>query len=265
MAGQVSSSSRPNQIRDDGNDQAEYLSLGFELEVIFATLKPELEDKEMFDGAIWRGTPEEFDSDSDSDSDSELDPEEFESWLIKHLEDNMPGESFRSWRSSESINGYDTWRTKKTGTADYDTGTTYGHRPATTQYDWKSREIASPILNTKDNQWAQQVHDICRAIRKARIHLNESTTVSVHVGRGREIFCLLEMQKFITLLWCKCSGGTINIFTIRAASMILSNSAHSACFVLGVHRLPVAVALGITHFLPSFRGFPSLHSRLYRV
>ncbi|KAI1387708.1 uncharacterized protein F4822DRAFT_444305 [Hypoxylon trugodes] len=48
---------------------------------------------------------------------------------------------------------------------------------------------------------AGYVWDVCRALRKTRIHLNDTASVHVHIGRGDEPFSLVTMKKTTCLLY----------------------------------------------------------------
>ncbi|KAI0594180.1 hypothetical protein F4775DRAFT_596561 [Biscogniauxia sp. FL1348] len=68
-------------------------------------------------------------------------------------------------------------------------------------YRWHGREISSVVLSSDDPKYPEKVEHVCRALRQARIHLNETTSVHVHVGRGEEPFSFLTIKKFATLYW----------------------------------------------------------------
>ncbi|KAI1141683.1 putative amidoligase enzyme-domain-containing protein [Hypoxylon sp. FL0543] len=70
------------------------------------------------------------------------------------------------------------------------------------EYIWNGREITSVIMRADDPAvYVKRITDVCHAIRQARVHLNQSTSVHVHVGRGEESFSLLTMKKASTLIW----------------------------------------------------------------
>ncbi|OTA61533.1 hypothetical protein K449DRAFT_434616 [Hypoxylon sp. EC38] len=69
------------------------------------------------------------------------------------------------------------------------------------EYIWTGREITSEVMRADDPAvYVKRITDVCHAIRQARVHLNQSTSVHVHVGRGEESFSLLTMKKFTTLI-----------------------------------------------------------------
>jgi hypothetical protein len=66
-------------------------------------------------------------------------------------------------------------------------------------YDWTGCEITSPVLS--DYKYASKIEDVCKVLKTIRIHLNHSTSVHVHVGRGDQPFSLLTLKKFASLYW----------------------------------------------------------------
>ena len=183
------------------NDRSSTLTVGLELEMMFATLGSNIADPHPGAGDVYRG----FLVDSGDSSDHY--DEGFDTWLVEHLEDNMPvGMNIRPEAIDDGpLQGHRTWRVVHDGSVYYEpVNRDSNYNEAGSWYDWVSREITSEVLDTR-NEWkcGMKIDAVCRAIRKARVHLNDTTGVHVHVGRGEETFSLLTMKKFITLLWRK--------------------------------------------------------------
>ncbi|KAK6840556.1 hypothetical protein PG995_016310 [Apiospora arundinis] len=68
-------------------------------------------------------------------------------------------------------------------------------------YQWDGREVTSKVLSSTDPDRVRQITEVCRAIRLHRVHLNENTSIHVHVGRGDAGFTLNTVKKLITFLW----------------------------------------------------------------
>ncbi|KAK7943655.1 uncharacterized protein PG986_012768 [Apiospora aurea] len=68
-------------------------------------------------------------------------------------------------------------------------------------YHWDGKEVTSEVLSSTDPDRFRKVTEVCRAIRSHRVHLNESTSIHVHVGRGDDGFTLTTIKKIITFLW----------------------------------------------------------------
>ncbi|KAI1638218.1 hypothetical protein F4809DRAFT_660029 [Biscogniauxia mediterranea] len=68
-------------------------------------------------------------------------------------------------------------------------------------YLWHGREISSVIMSSDDPTYPTEIEKVCRTLRQARIHLDETTSLYVHVGPGKESFSLLTVKKFATLYW----------------------------------------------------------------
>ncbi|KAI2628573.1 hypothetical protein GGR54DRAFT_636290 [Hypoxylon sp. NC1633] len=89
---------------------------------------------------------------------------------------------------------YDSWRLVKDASVKY-VGPKF-------EYLWAGREVTSDVMRSDDPVWyVKRITDVCRAIRETRVHLNRTTSVHVHVGRGDESFSLLTMKKFATLIF----------------------------------------------------------------
>ncbi|KAH8666792.1 hypothetical protein BX600DRAFT_436173 [Xylariales sp. PMI_506] len=66
---------------------------------------------------------------------------------------------------------------------------------------WEGKEITSEVMAADDPSYRDKIYAICRGIRSARVHLNHTAGLHVHVGCGDWGFYLLELQKFASLLW----------------------------------------------------------------
>ncbi|KAI8626451.1 putative amidoligase enzyme-domain-containing protein [Xylariaceae sp. FL1651] len=88
---------------------------------------------------------------------------------------------------------YDAWRLGLDVTVRKTEGVPIG------PYTWVNCELSSVVMGP--NEYAKQIQDVCRVLATLRVHLNESTSVHVHVGRGDEPFSLLTLKKFATLQW----------------------------------------------------------------
>ncbi|KAI1410495.1 putative amidoligase enzyme-domain-containing protein [Hypoxylon sp. FL1857] len=70
------------------------------------------------------------------------------------------------------------------------------------EYLWIGKEITSEVMRADEPAvYVKRITDVCHAILQARVHLNETTSVHVHVGRGEESFSLLTMKKFASLIF----------------------------------------------------------------
>ncbi|KAI1257567.1 hypothetical protein MGN70_000610 [Eutypa lata] len=185
------------------DDTSGSLTVGFELEVLFPTLPSEQAyDPHLSEhGMIYKGMRQgEFGEDFPDDEE-----ETFDDWLLNLLRRMMPDEQLRAERDDDlfaphdNIPYYDAWRVIDDYSLAYKET-----RPLFTPYGyyWVGREITSEVLNADDRDTcAEKVTAICRALRQARVHLNDTTSVHVHVGRGDQTFSLLTVKKFTTLLW----------------------------------------------------------------
>ncbi len=207
------------------DDTAGSLTVGFELEVLFPTLRSEsAPDPHLFEpGAVYRGNGHE-------DEISEEHDDAFDEWLVAFLQDALPDERFRVEKDDkflpphDNVPLYDAWRVVKDGSVDRIDLAGFRRSPDSCPYTWMGREITSEVLNVdgdcvdndgdddSDNSggggggggqdtYIRKIIAICSGLRQARVHLNDTTAVHVHVGRGEETFSLLTMKKFATLLW----------------------------------------------------------------
>ncbi|RYP39529.1 hypothetical protein DL766_000351 [Monosporascus sp. MC13-8B] len=170
------------------DDTSGGLTVGFELEVLFPTLHPD-----------------EFEPLGDFE-------DKFDRWLLHYLQCEMPdGNEFRTenddvyYPPHDNVPRYDTWRLTKDGSLSYDNGNP-SRGSSRLRYAWMSREITSEVLsaetdcNTNNSTtYAAKITSICGALRRVRVHLNKTTSVHVHVGRGDEAFSLRTIKKPVTV------------------------------------------------------------------
>ncbi|KAI0518126.1 putative amidoligase enzyme-domain-containing protein [Xylaria bambusicola] len=118
--------------------------------------------------------------------------------ILRQLE----GVSFRAMDDDDfhpphdNVVVYDSWRLGS------DTTVNKNHEDnecSQSSYTWTGCVLTSPVMNPHDH--AANIDSICRILKIVRIHLNKSTSVHVHVGRGDEPFSLLTVRKFVTLYW----------------------------------------------------------------
>ncbi|KAK8131550.1 hypothetical protein PG984_007988 [Apiospora sp. TS-2023a] len=100
----------------------------------------------------------------------------------------------------DNVLKYDHWRLIQDSSVQMATKPGYpGSRfPA---YQWDGKEITSEVLSSTDPDRVRKVTEVCRVVRSHRVHLNEKTSVHIHVGRGDDGFTLLTVKKVITFLW----------------------------------------------------------------
>lgn len=65
-------------------------------------------------------------------------------------------------------------------------------------YSWTGCELTSPVLGAHD--YAAKIEDVCRILKTVRVHLNGSTAVHVHVGRGNEPFRFVLWRHLLSCL-----------------------------------------------------------------
>ncbi|RYP80269.1 hypothetical protein DL770_006297 [Monosporascus sp. CRB-9-2] len=197
------------------DDTSGGLTVGFELEVLFPALRRGVADPHPFKhGAIYKEGSwdkviprHEFEPPDDFEA-------KFDRWLLDHLQREMPdGDGFRTenddvyYPPHDNVPRYDTWRLTKDGSLSYDSGNP-SRGSSRLGYAWMSREITSEVLSSETDgnanystTYAAKITSICGALRRARVHLNETTSVHVHVGRGDDAFSLRAIKKFAALLW----------------------------------------------------------------
>ncbi|KAI1343042.1 hypothetical protein F5Y15DRAFT_429020 [Xylariaceae sp. FL0016] len=89
---------------------------------------------------------------------------------------------------------YDAWRLGHDSTVQYSSKIGWSLR-----YQWLGCELSSAIMS--EDEYDEKITDVISMLRTTRVHLNETTSVHVHVGRGDEAFSLLTLKKFATLYW----------------------------------------------------------------
>ncbi|KAI1086987.1 putative amidoligase enzyme-domain-containing protein [Rostrohypoxylon terebratum] len=88
---------------------------------------------------------------------------------------------------------YDTWRIVRDPSVKY--------KGTRGEYSWAGREITSEVFKSDNPQhYTEQITKACRALRQLRVHLNQTTSLHVHVGLGDEPFSLLTIKKVIALI-----------------------------------------------------------------
>ncbi|KAI1504789.1 hypothetical protein F5X99DRAFT_416473 [Biscogniauxia marginata] len=181
--------SKFDEIIEAKDDSQGCLTFGFELEFLLASVKGDAQDPDPDETRALLRISNPYDCD-----------EEVENFIISILRqiDGLPVRSERDddfHPPHDNVPIYDAWRIthdrslKKTGRNSHD------------PYKWQGRELSSVVMSSDDLTYPKQIEDVCRALRQARIHLNETTSVHVHVGRGDEPFSLLTIKKFATLYW----------------------------------------------------------------
>lgn len=68
-------------------------------------------------------------------------------------------------------------------------------------YEWVGKEVTSEILMANNPEYEEKIKDMCHAIRNCRVHLNTSTGVHVHIGRGDNGLTLRTVKRIATLIW----------------------------------------------------------------
>ncbi|KAL7622171.1 hypothetical protein AAE478_007674 [Parahypoxylon ruwenzoriense] len=121
--------------------------------------------------------------------------------ILSFLQKQVPHIPFRlafddTYYYPHDIPRYDRWRLIK------DASVVFKGCNSPRTYAWLGRELTSEVMKSDDPTfYTRRITDICRAIRSLRVHLNETTSVHVHVGRGEESFTLLTLKKFATLVF----------------------------------------------------------------
>ncbi|KAI0102278.1 putative amidoligase enzyme-domain-containing protein [Nemania sp. FL0031] len=121
--------------------------------------------------------------------------------LLETLKQQLDGMPFRAMEDDifhgphDDVVDYTAWRLGPDATVHKsgDAG------PAKEPYQWTDCELTSPVMNPDNCK--DQLEKVCRVLKTFRIHLNRSTAVHVHVGRGDEPFSLLTLKRFATLYW----------------------------------------------------------------
>ncbi|KAI1205503.1 putative amidoligase enzyme-domain-containing protein [Annulohypoxylon truncatum] len=97
-------------------------------------------------------------------------------------------------RPSSNVIRYDMWRLIKDHSLKFQKVDRHEHT-------WVGREITSEVFNSDEpKDYTEKITKVCHAIRQLRVHLNQTTSVHVHVGLGDEPFSLLTIKKAMTLI-----------------------------------------------------------------
>ncbi|KAK5626158.1 hypothetical protein RRF57_001873 [Xylaria bambusicola] len=182
-----------DEIIEAHDDSTETLTCGVELEFLLPSIDHVAQDPDpdIANKLLYRSTSRT----------PEIAHEEIRKQLITTL-GQLEGVSFRAMDDDDfhpphdNVAVYDSWRLGSDRTVNKDCE---GNGCSKTSYNWTGCELTSPVMNTHD--YATNVDNICRVLKTVRIHLNKSTSVHVHVGRGDEPFSLLTVHKFVTLYW----------------------------------------------------------------
>ncbi|KAK7753195.1 hypothetical protein SLS62_004928 [Diatrype stigma] len=208
------------EIMEAADDSSGALTVGFELEVLFPILPSEqaIDPYCYHPGAIYKGkgkgqaAVEGRSMDKDDEEEAA-----FDEWLLTFLRCELPREKIRAERNDElyplhdNLPRHDVWCVMRDHSVFYkepvpersllSTSTSTPSTPAG-YYRWVGREITSGVLHTFDfSMCTLKAAMICLVLRFARVHLNDTTSVHVHVGQGDKAFSLLMLKKFTTLLW----------------------------------------------------------------
>lgn len=176
--------SKYDEIIESPNDSSGPLTFGIELEFLVPYLKKGIEDPDPQD----KRPPITYRRRDD------LPPQ-----FLAALKASAPEIPFRcgvqeAGAENDGPPNYDEWRFLR------DSSVRFGRTSEI--YQWSGREITSVVMRADDPDfYTKSITSVCRAIRSTRVHLNASTSVHVHVGRGEESFSLVTMKKFASLIW----------------------------------------------------------------
>lgn len=178
----------PIQVHDDNHGP---LTFGIELEFLVPALKPSREDTSPIDPRpIFR--IEDYDPCEYRDQLNEfILPTLQEIKGIKVREETQD----KFIPPHDNVPRYNVWRLVN------DISVNAGDDPRYSAYEWVGKEVTSEILRTDDPGYAKKIGDMCRAIRNCRVHLNTSTGVHVHIGRGDDGFTLKTVKRLATMMW----------------------------------------------------------------
>ncbi|KAI8950306.1 putative amidoligase enzyme-domain-containing protein [Xylaria longipes] len=178
------------EVRDDSEGA---LTCGVEIEFLVPCIScdaqdpdPDIKDQHLY---------------KTSSVDQELIMKDVREQLLEILQQQLEDIPFRAmddddfYPPHDNVVIYDTWRLGRESTVSKHGGPRLIHGP----YHWTDCELTSPVMDSDD--YAQDIEDVCRVLKTVRIHLNKTTAVHVHVGRGDEPFSLLTLKKFATLYW----------------------------------------------------------------
>ncbi|KAI5922458.1 hypothetical protein F4810DRAFT_711572 [Camillea tinctor] len=184
------------EIIDVEDDSQGALTFGFELEFLLATLEGDQPDPDTDESRDPLRTVvlDSKDRNTFLNIKSQVDKH-----LINLLEtEGLPTRSEEEEKfhpSNNIIPIYNEWRISK------DLSVFMKNSIGAESYRWHSREVSSIVMGSDNPGYPNQIEKVCRALRKGRLHLNDTASVHVHVGRGDESFSLLTIKKFATLYW----------------------------------------------------------------
>ncbi|KAI0425970.1 putative amidoligase enzyme-domain-containing protein [Xylaria sp. FL1042] len=183
-----------NAMIEAEDDSTETLTCGVELEFLVASIhrKAQDPDPDITDKLLYKTERNE----------PELTVEkEVRAMLLRTLQqlEGVPFRNMGSDRNYQPATIYNHWRLGSDVTVmkfydDYIADSSTGG-----PYTWTNCELVSPVMDS--HNYATKIGDVCRVLNTVRIHLNDSTGLHVHVGRGNEPFSLLTLKKFVTLYW----------------------------------------------------------------
>ncbi|KAI1373519.1 putative amidoligase enzyme-domain-containing protein [Hypoxylon crocopeplum] len=176
--------SKYDEIIESPDDSSGPLTFGVELEFLVAYLNVGVDDPDPNEerDLIRAGTYEEGSRK-----------------VLKIVQNGAFHISFRSGENDIYIDPhfdiprYNAWRLVHDGSLNF---------TRSKDYTWMSKELTSEIMGYDNPDfYVSRITDVCRAVRQTRVHLNRTTGVHVHVGRGEESFSLITMKKFATFIW----------------------------------------------------------------
>ncbi|KAI0186709.1 hypothetical protein EV127DRAFT_484021 [Xylaria flabelliformis] len=175
------------------DDRHGALTYGVELEFLVPSIPSDAQDPDpdIINQCVYRS----------SGDDSEMIKKDVREQLLEDLQQQLEDIPFRAMEDDDfhpplgDVVIYDAWRLGGELTiSKHD-----AHEPAEGPYHWTDCELTSAIMNSDED--VQEIEDVCQVLKTIRVHLNKSTAVHVHVGRGDEPFSLLTLKKFATLYW----------------------------------------------------------------
>lgn len=177
--------SKYDEIIESPDDGSGPLTFGIELEFLVPYLRKGVDDPDPYD----KRPPIRYQRRDD------LAPQ-----FLEVLRASAPEIPFRyviqeAGAEDDGPPNYDEWRFLRDSSVRF-------ARKTEIDYYWSGREITSVVMRADDPDfYTKSITSVCRAIRSTRVHLNASTSVHVHVGRGEEAFSLVTMKKFASLVW----------------------------------------------------------------
>ncbi|KAI0483876.1 hypothetical protein F4859DRAFT_529205 [Xylaria cf. heliscus] len=175
------------------DDNGGNLTCGVELEFLIPSIPHDAQDpdSDIQDQLLYKS----------SSGDTEFIGEDVREQLLETLQQQLEDMSFQNmgdddfYPPHDNVVIYDTWRLGGEGTVSKHGGAGLAEGP----YQWTDCELTSAVMDS--DEYDQDIEDVCRVLKTVRVHLNKSTAVHVHVGRGDEPFSLLTVKKFATLYW----------------------------------------------------------------